>query len=543
MRVFHLFLTYLCSIVIAAGQDCATPFQLKPVASNNTIEWDKFPNFNLPFEIIYGGPRFNDFQSKPLQHGFSHLATFSGSEGSTLPVEKRAFLWYGVATPDGQPWGIRELSSPWNNDPNVYRNHWNRIHNDFANIFEDTRGTGIPKASIICFDIERMKVTDREIALLRSNELIPASYRALPENEFIATYKRDIRKRYAESFQFLVNKNLPSNVRLSSYSDTPVRGTWLNITANSWSDWTSNKDRTHYLMQTEEGNIGGEVYDHLDVLTPSPYYYYNYENPLGKDYLSYLLFQVEVNKAWSSKPVIPFVWLRYHDAYNAEATWIEPFMAEATAIFPFFSGASGLWLWDNPGVERENKNFATYEHFIYGLYRLSQFKHFFEGNYQTVIPTPARNTMEQIQPIWRGVVKEGKILIAAHHPYAQPTSESTVIVSHGNWKRTITLKGNEIHLCEYALDDIVTANPEQTRQFKFGPNPSNNVLHIYPINPNAQHYKLLVRDLTGRVVHQSAAMPMRSEFAFELAQLPTGVYVLEWHEDAHIIRQKWVRSN
>src|SRR5690606_39089601 len=215
--------------------------------------------------------------------------------------------------------------------------------------------------------------------------------------------------------------------------------TWLNISTNSWADWTTNLSRTHYLMHNEEGKIGGNVYNQLDVLTPSPYYYYNFDNPLGKEYLSYLLFQIEVNKAWSNKPVVPFVWLRYHDAYNAEATWIEPFMAEATAIFPFFSGASGLWLWDNPGLEQENRNFATYEHFIYGLYRLSQFRHFFEGNYQLIIPQPARDLMEQVKPVWRGVVKDREILIAAHNPFAADNEETSVFLTHQNWTRTIKL--------------------------------------------------------------------------------------------------------
>src|SRR5690606_17053463 len=99
---------------------------------------------------------------------------------------------------------------------------------------------------------------------------------------FLNTYKKDIRGLYAAALQHLKNKNLPAYTKISNYSDTPVRGTWLNISANSWTDWTTNKTRTHYLMQNDQGNIGGNVYDQLDVLTPSPYYYYAFDNPLGK---------------------------------------------------------------------------------------------------------------------------------------------------------------------------------------------------------------------------------------------------------------------
>src|SRR5690606_13618002 len=154
----------------------------------------------------------------------------------------------------------------------------------------------------------------------------------------------------------------------SSYSDVPVRGTWLNITANSWQDWTTNPARTHYLLQNDAGRVGGSFYEKLDFLTPSPYYYCEYSNPLGKEYLSYLLFQVEVNRAWSNKPKVPFVWMRYHDSFNPGAPQLSGLVAEATAIFPFMAGAKGLWLWENNSFEStRQENYAAYEHFIYGL--------------------------------------------------------------------------------------------------------------------------------------------------------------------------------
>lgn len=523
-------------------QNCTLPFSLTPVKENNRIEWDKFPAFELPVKVIYGGPRFNDQNSRPLKHGFSHLSTFSGPEGNSLPPQNRAFLWYGVATPVDQPWGIREISSPWGNDMAVYRAHWDYLAGAFAELFQDSRGSGVPRADIICLDVERMKVTDREIVLLKSDPRIPETYRNLTDAAFLNTYKKDIRDLYATALQHLKNKNLPSYTKISNYSDTPVRGTWLNISSNSWTDWTTNKARTHYLMHDDQGNIGGNVYNQLDVLTPSPYYYYAFDNPLGKDYLSYLLFQIEVNKAWSNKPVIPFVWLRYHDAYNAVSTWIEPFMAEATAIFPFFSGAAGLWLWDNPGVEQENKNFATYEHFIYGLYRLSHFRHFLEGNNELVIPHPARDLMEQEKTIWRGIVKNREILIAAHNPFAADNEVTPVFLQHGNWTRTIQLKGKEVHLCSYSLDDTVTANPEPMAEVNFGPNPSAGILNLYVNQGQQLPEKITLINMLGIPVFEQTINFAANTAAFDVSHLPTGVYVIRLEKDGQTQNKKWVLS-
>lgn len=542
LLVFAIFSFSVCIGNEIIAQNCTSSFSLNPVKQNNLIEWDKFPSFDLPVRVIYGGPRFNDQDSKPLKHGFSHLSNFSGPEGNNLPPEKRAFLWYGVATPDGQPWGIRELSSPWGNNMDVYRAHWDHLAGAFAELFQDSRGSGIPRAEIICLDVERMKATDREIILLKSAPQIPDSYKALSDEVFLNTYKRDIRGLYSAALQHLKNKNLPAYTKISNYSDTPVRGTWLNISANSWTDWTTNKTRTHYLMHDDQGNIGGDVYNQLDVLTPSPYYYYAFDNPLGKDYLSYLLFQIEVNKAWSNKPVIPFVWLRYHDAYNEVSNWVEPFMAEATAIFPFFSGASGLWLWDNPGVERENKNFATYEHFVNGLYRLSQFKHFLEGNYQLVIPQPARDLMEQEKTIWRGIAKNNEILIAAHNPFAANNEETSVFLQYGNWTRTIKLKGKEVHLCSYSLDDTVTANPEPLAEVGFGPNPSAGILNLIVNHGQQLPERISLKNMLGISVFEQELNTSAGNASLDLSHLPPGIYVVQLEKDGQRLHKKWVLS-
>jgi hypothetical protein len=339
---FSTFLSLLLTALSVRSQNCQPGYVLNPVTTNNSIEWSKFPEFSLPFKIIYSGPRFGDTQSQPLKHGFSHIAAFSGPEPGSLTASQRAMLWYGVATSSGnQPWADNTLRSPWGNDTAAYRSYW------------DNYASTVTSVDVVCLDIERMQREDRDILALKSNAQIPQNYRNLSDADFVTTYKRDMRWWYTEAANRLRAKGVKAS--LTSYSDVPIRNTWLNITANSWQDWTTNLARTHYLMQDNAGKIGGNFYNAMDFLSPSPYYYYGYDNPIGKDYLSYLLFSIESNAAWSDKPIIPFVWLRVHDSYDPNIPLITDFMAEATAIFPFFSGAKGLWLWENPFLSAERQ--------------------------------------------------------------------------------------------------------------------------------------------------------------------------------------------
>ncbi len=458
----------IISTIHSSAQDCKPAYTLTPVTGNNSIEWNKFPEFSLPFKIVYNAPRFGDTQSQPLKHGFSHLATFSGSEQASLPAKNRAWLWYNVATSSGdQPWGNNILRSPWGNDTTAYRNYW------------DNYASVLPQSDIVCMDIERLQREDRDILALKSNSQTPAKYRALSDQDFLTTYKKDMRWWYTESVKRLKAKGPNTSAQITAYSDVPIRNTWLNITANSWQDWTTNLARTNYITQDDAGKIGGSYYNAQDFLTPSIYYYYGYDNPIGKDYLSYLLFHVEANRAWSDKPVIPFVWLRVHDSYDPSTPFISPFMAEATAIFPFFSGAKGLWLWENPFFPGDRSdNYAVYERFIYGLYRLSEFKDFFEGNYQLVINQSARDHMSLQNPVWRGVVKNNYILIAAQNPYAGDNDETSINVSFQKWSKTIKVKGKEIFLCKFDLNETVSSTEPFLSDAYIYPNPTSRDLNI-----------------------------------------------------------------
>lgn len=515
-----LFILLIFNHILLFGQDCQPTFKLNPVMSNNNIEWSKFPDFSLPFKIIYNGPRFGDTQSQPLKHGFSHLASYSGGEPGSISVKNRAVLWYGVATNAGgnQPWANNTLRSPWGNDTTAYRNYWD----NYARTID---------ADLICMDIERFQREDRDILTLKSNNSIPENYRKLSDADFLTTYKRDIRWWHAESIN-RVRSIVGNGPQITTYSDVPIRNTWLNITSNSWQNWTTDLARTHYLTQDNSGKVGGPYYDGMNILSPSPYYYYGFDNPFGKDYLSYLLFHIEVNRAWSNKPIIPFVWLRIHDSYDPKTPFITSFMAQATAIFPFFSGASGLWLWDSPFLPGDRQeNYSTYEHFIYGLYRLSEFKDMFEGNNELVIPMSARDNMTAQNTIWRGVVKGNNILIAAHNPYAGDNEETVVNLYYKKWARSVTLKGKEVYLCKFDLNDTVSSTESYVSEVNVFPNPATDHLNVKIVGMNGvSDVDLSIVNTLGKVMMQKSIKAFQGENTIyePLPTLSAGIYIVRF---------------
>ena len=527
----YIIIFLILSPFYSFSQNCEPEYKLTPVNTSNSIEWNKFPQFDLPFKIIYSGPRFGDTQSQPLKHGFSHIAAYSGSEPGSIPVKNRAVLWYGVATNAGQqPWADNVLRSPWGNDTTAYRNYWD----NYASTVE---------ADIVSLDIERFQREDRDILTLKNNPQIPQQYRNLSDSDFLSTYKRDLRWWHAEAVKRLKSKINPATL-ISAYSDVPVRNTWLNITSNSWQDWTTNLARTHYLNQDNAGKVGGVYQNELTILSPSPYYYYGYDNPFGKDYLSYLLFHIEVNRAWSDKPIVPFVWLRIHDSYDPNTPMITPFMAEATAIFPFFSGAAGLWLWENPfsPVSRQ-ENYAAYEHFIYGLYRLSAFKDMFEGAHQLVIPQSARDHMELQNPVWRGVVKGNEIVIAAQNPYAADNAETIINVFHNNWHRTITLKGKEVFLCKFDLNDTINSAESFLTEAEIFPNPAGQDLNVLLTGVNGMaDVDFSLFNTKGQLVLQKNIKSFTGETRqlIPLPKLPSGMYFARFSNQKRVFTKKVV---
>ena len=489
------------------------------MSAPNRAEWTKFPPFSLPdsFTLIYGGPRLAGDANGPLTHGFTHLVQLRPEE-NTQP-RQRALEYSGFVYGLNQPW--ETLESPWGNDLALYRAKWTAWLREQSGGQINAAGQFLLPAEVLMVDIERVLETDAAILRLKQNTAIAATYRNLSDTDFLRVYKRDMTQLYATGLRFLREKADLSRTKLSTYSDVPIRNAYANVVANSWADWTTNPARLSFLTTDSTGQrVGGPFYDQLDFLSPSSYYYYNYPNPLAPDFLAYSLFQVEANLARSSKPVLPFVWMRFHECCGNNPNFIPANMAEATAIFPFFAGAKGIWFWDQLSLSTTRQDVhAAYEYFIHGLYRLSQFKNQFTGNYELVAETSARDLMDGRRPVWRGVFNQNQLLVAAHNPYAVDGQITTISVSYKSWRGSITLTGREIALCQYDLSLLSTETPALP-DLKIYPNPAQNEVTIESKQPGP----VTLLDVQGRVLRQipNISSPLR----LDISTLPAGLYLI-----------------
>lgn len=507
---------------------CADPLPFTPVTQPNRVEWTKFPAFTLPdaFTVIYGGARLTGDLNGPSTHGFNRLVQPLPGEPAAKP--QRALEYSGFVYGLNQPW--ETLESPWGNDLALYRAKWDGWLREASGGQINAAGQYLLPADVLMVDVERQIDTDAGILRLKQNAAIPAGYRALPDSEFIRTYKRDMTALYAYGLRYLRQRADLAQTRLSTYSDVPIRNTYLNVVANTWTDWTTNTARLSYLAQDSTGTgLGGPFYEQLNFLAPSIYYYYNYDptrpSSLAGDYLAYALFQIEANRAWAEraavrKPVIPFVWMRFHNCCGSYPQFIQPQMAEATAIFPFFAGAKGLWFWDELGLSTSRQDVhAAYEYFIRGLYRLSQFTDQFQGGYELVAETNARDLMNSQLPVWRGVVSNNKLLVAAQNPYATDNQITNVPIRYKSWQGTLMLTGREVALCQYDLTLLATEAPTLP-SLRLFPNPAHQQLTV----ETSQRSDLTLINAKGQVVRQfvNISLPL----TIDISTLPPGLYLV-----------------
>ncbi len=519
-RAWAVVLLILINSAFILAQECIELSDFDD-SEKGIINWSQFPDFTLPFEMIYGPPLQNGDFTSPLTHGFNHVV--DQNHVKSVPLNQSAQIYYGTAYANAnQPWEI--LRSPWGNNIDLYSNKWLADFNTFAG------GSGNPNLidpNYFCFDIERTFRFDYEILQLKNNAQIPQEYRNLSDQDFLKRYKKDLRDLYALSVSSTLAPGLSNQTRIGSYADTPIVNTFQNIQGRTWEQWKTDKKALNYICTDDNGNLGGPFYNQMDVDMPSTYYYYDYPHPFAGEYLSYMLFQIEANKAWSNKPVIPFVWMRYSFNVDVVNTYIRPWMAEATAIFPFFSGADGVWLWEDPFLFYEESSFATYSHYLKGLYRLSQVKRFFEGEHELIIETSARDYNENKQPIWRGVVKGNEILIAAHNPFATENEEVTIGVSYNNWSSTVTLNGYETKLCVFDMSILGTENEERT--ISVYPNPVNEILKIKLEQKTESEVLVNLNSVSGvRLLSKKVNVPEETlEFEIDISNITVPSFLVE----------------
>lgn len=499
---------FIFSSELAKSQICGPnpDFNFQTPSQLGYINWKQFPEFTLPFKVIYGGgPQFSDYQVM-LKRGYTHFS--NPNYLWLLPVKNRAYIYYGVAFPGkNQPWETQK--NPWGNDLQVYKNHWDW---NLGKMRSDTQSPDKIETDMLVFDIERQIKSNDSILLLKTSSTIPADIKALSDQNFILAYKKELQNRYAEAMKY-ATKELSANTSIiSSYTDSPILNTFINIQGNSWEEWKTEIAETNYLTFDFANNkIGGEVYNLQTHMTPSAYFYYDYPHIFAPEYLSYLLFQCEANRAWTDKELILFVWLKY--SYNKDFIHkpIKPWMAEACGIFPFFGGAKGIWLWEQTGILTEKEDLSNYEYFTKGLYRVSQYKQMFEGNYQLVEAISARDYNENKLPIWRGVYKDGKMLVAAQNPYAKSADDVvTLKMNYNNFSKEISLKGYEIYMCMYDVN-LATATEKEHETLQVYPNPSEGLINLSLSNLESGILEISIKTVDGKTIYSENQQIMVKE--------------------------------
>ena len=535
VNVIKKYIIFLLSVLgfQSFGQsDCQNTIKYTSSTQNGVINWKQFPEFSLPFKIVYTGPRFKDSLQLPLKHGFSHLANFTTAD-MNLPQKNRAILWGGTASLRGQPW--YEIESPWANDLQKYQEKWKRELREMAEIFMETQGKAMPNLDILMLDVEREIPTDAAIRFLKADTILPIQYRKLSDIDFTERYKKDLAKIYAEPIKYLKNNGIPTITQFASYSDAPIKNVEfpLNYT---WQEWqTSDKVLNYYMIDSVSKKVGGEFYNQNNFLAPSAYFCYEYG--IIKEYpnIAYQLFQVEANMARSNKDIMLFEWLSYNKCQiNSNYGYNQPIkkhLIEAQAIMPFFSGAKGVWLWENP-INPDSLNYSRYETYVNSLYRLSQFKDFFTGNYRLIIPKSAYQHFQDRDPIWRGVLKGNEILIAAINEFANDNETTDLAVSYGGWSQKIQLNGKETFLCKFTLPDLQT-------NYLLYPNPNKGSFTFEYFGDNFLTGNLKIIDFLGREIYTQSFNGTTRKQAFDL-KLASGSYFLNYVEGEKVVVKKMI---
>ncbi len=535
VNVIKKYIIFLLSVLgfQSFGQsDCQNTIKYTSSTQNGVINWKQFPEFSLPFKIVYTGPRFKDSLQLPLKHGFSHLANFTTAD-MNLPQKNRAILWGGTASLRGQPW--YEIESPWANDLQKYQEKWKRELREMAEIFMETQGKAMPNLDILMLDVEREIPTDAAIRFLKADTTLPIQYRKLSDIDFTERYKKDLAKIYAEPIKYLKNSGIPTITQFASYSDAPIKNVEfpLNYT---WQEWqTSDKVLNYYMIDSVSKKVGGEFYNQNNFLAPSAYFCYEYW--IIKEYpnIAYQLFQVEANMARSNKDIMLFEWLSYNKCQiNSNYGYNQPIkkhLIEAQAIMPFFSGAKGIWLWENP-INPDSLNYSRYETYVNSLYRLSQFKDFFTGNYRLIIPKSAYQHFQDRDPIWRGVLKGNEILIAAINEFANDNETTDLAVSYGGWSQKIQLNGKETFLCKFTLPDLQT-------NYLLYPNPNKGSFTFEYFGDNFLTGNLKIIDFLGREIYTQSFNGTTRKQAFDL-KLASGSYFLNYVEGEKVVVKKMI---
>ncbi|GAB4045244.1 hypothetical protein [Spirosoma litoris] len=257
--------------------------------------------------------------------------------------------------------------------------------------------------------------------------------------------------------------------------------------------WTTPAQHTATSRQRgmSDDILGKSFGDYADFQMPGTYYVYpdfdytiKHTGDNDRHWLAALLGEQEVNMKLSPKKRIAWHWLFNTQSELPNSGKAEhaapPAVAEGMGIFYWFTGAYGALFWDDqndltpdqPSPTDPNqkglgndRNYACYEHYVHGLWRL--FKHhsdMFNGREtylneatdcsydggQTWLKYNANQLKTHDLPFVRAIVNGDQILVAATKAYARSGQTNQVMVRYVqngyNFYTTISLKGDEIYL-------------------------------------------------------------------------------------------------
>lgn len=261
-------------------------------------------------------------------------------------------------------------------------------------------------------------------------------------------------------------------------------------------EWLWDMPAKHTATSRQRGMpddiVGKSFSDYADFQMPGTYYLYpdfdysaHHTADGDRHWLAALLAEQEVNRKLSPKKRIAWHWVfntqssEYPNSGKAEHP-APPAVAEGMAIFYWFTGAYGVLFWDDqkdltpdqptpadPALQgiANDRNYACYEHYIHGLWRL--FKHhgdLFNGREtylneatecsydggKTWISYNANQIKTRDLPFVRAIVNGNQILVAATKAYAKPEQNTQVMlryIQNGyNFYTTLSLKGDQIFL-------------------------------------------------------------------------------------------------
>ena len=162
LRVKLFFVTLVISSQICYSQvfqQQCNPSTFAVDTAGNEINWEQFPDFSLPFAVIYHGDAPSDSLLHPLHKGFSHIGGCGTDYIDTVWPDQRAYTWLNIANADGwaaatsQPW--RMIKSPWGNNIYGYRQKWEEhLNGIWNNCYKFNPPNEVKEFDIVIADIE-----------------------------------------------------------------------------------------------------------------------------------------------------------------------------------------------------------------------------------------------------------------------------------------------------------------------------------------------------------------------------------------------------